>query len=120
MSLQFKLVVSTAPVVLTDSNGGASDYELREMTAAGRDKYLDGMKERVQVGADGKPSIKKFAGMQADLVSRCLFNKDGTAVPVKTIQGWPSSVVSALFAESQKLNQLSTAAKEIADESKNG
>jgi len=120
MSLKFNLVASTIPVLLENGNGQPSEYELREMTASVRDKYLDGVKERVQVGVDGKPSVKKFDGMQADLVSRCLFQKDGTAVPTKTIQEWPSSVVSSLFSEAQKINQLGGTEKEIVDASKNG
>lgn len=106
-SLKFSLKTSTVPVTL-EANGKVVDYELREMTAAARDTYLDSLGERLRVDKDGKPAgIKKFEGMQADLLTRCLFStQQNKTVSRDEVQGWPSSVVSALFKEAQKINLL--------------
>lgn len=123
-TLKLNLSVSTLPVEL-DDNGTPQAYYLREMDAASRDKYLDTVSDRVRVTADGKPAgIKKFDGMQADLVSRCMFYGDGNnkdkPVSKEVIQKWPSSVVSQLYTEAQKLNHLIAKEKdEIEAEAKN-
>ncbi len=119
MSLKLNLKASSIPVKL-ESNGGCEDYELREMTAAARDSYLDVTSNRIKMDAAGKPSgVTKFEGLQAELVSRCLFRKDGKSVSRDIIQNWPSSVVNALFEECQKLNHLNRTEKEVLAEAKN-
>jgi len=123
MALKFTLLVSSIPVVLEGGNGKPQDYELREMTAAVRDAYLDTLGDRVQMDKDGKPGgVTKFDGLQADLVSRCLFLRvDGSKVTRETIQGWPASTVASLFDEAQKLNHLTAITeKDAVVVSKNG
>lgn len=111
--IKLELTTGTVPVQL-----GEQEYELREMTAAARDHYLDGLKSRVQVGTDGKFNVTKFEGMHADLLTRCLFPKaNNTAVTRDVIQKWPARVVTALYEEAQKLNGLNQESKESA---KNG
>jgi len=116
MSLKFTLITTAIPVILDGAN-----YEIREMTAAARDAYMDTLSERVVIDKDGKAAgIKKFDGMQAELVSRCLFTKDGKAVTKDAIQGWPASTVASLFDECQTLNHLNAGAqKAVAELSKN-
>jgi len=117
MALKFTLITTALAVTL---DGG--EYEIREMTAAARDAYMDTLSERVVIDKEGKAAgIKKFDGMQAELVSRCLFLKsDGSQVTKETIQGWPASTVASLFDECQTLNHLNTGAqKAVAELSKN-
>lgn len=105
--LKLSLVNQILPVTL-EGEEGEKKYELREMTAASRDSYLTQMSSRIKIGEDGKPTVKKFDGMQASLLTLCLFKKeDGKAVPEPEIQKWPSSVVSELFKQAQLLNHLS-------------
>jgi hypothetical protein len=118
MALKFTLVSTTIPVTLDGGNGKPQDYEIREMTALQRDSYMDALSERVIIDKDGKAAgIKKFDGMQADLVARCLF-QDGKLVTREAIQAWPASTVAGLFDECQKLNRLNVVEK--ADAVKNG
>jgi len=119
MSLTFKVVTTLVPVDL-EIDGKIEPYELREMSAAARDSYLDVMSDRLRFDKDGNTAgVKKFEGMQADLLSRCLYRHNALApVGKSVIQGWPSSVVAGLFAEAQKINLLGTG-KEGTVEAKN-
>jgi hypothetical protein len=104
--LRFDLRVKEQPVVLTDKNGDVKRYSLREMTGANRDKFLDSMSERISYSQDGTTSIQNFDGFQASLISKCLFDGNNDLVSVDEIQRLPSSVVSSLFKEAQRMNGL--------------
>jgi len=117
--LRFRLVVGTLPVVLEGEDGKETHYEIREMMASARDKYLDQLGDRMKVDSAGKMSgIRKFDGLQASLLCQCLFDAEGHLVPKEVIQKWPAGVVSGLFDEAQKLNKLSTTKEEAGDETK--
>ncbi len=119
MGLKFSLKTSAISVTLEGASGQSEDYELCEMTAAMRDQYLDTIPERLKLDLNGNPSgIRKFDGLQADLVARSLRKRDGKTVARDIIQAWPASTVASLFAEAQKLNHLGQEEKEA--EAKNG
>lgn len=85
---------------------GATEYELREMPAGVRDGYLDRLNSRVRI-VDGKSAgVAKFQGLQADLISSCLFAADGKNVTAEEIQKWPAGMVADIFKQAQDLNQL--------------
>lgn len=105
MGLTFNLKKNDVPVTIEDG-GAHQNLRLVEMSAATRDQYLDTVAARMHI-VNGQPTgIKKFDGMQADLLSRCLLKEDGKPILPSEIQGWPASVVAALFNEAQKLNNL--------------
>jgi hypothetical protein len=105
-SLKFSLVGKVTPVEL-ESASGVEQYELREVSAADRDCYLNKMAKRLQYGPDGKVgNIGNFLGAQADLLTLCLHDDKGVPVTEKTVQGWPAVVVSNLFDAARKLNGL--------------
>ena len=117
--MKFTTINKTVPVEL-DNNGTTEEYVLHEMTAAARDKYMDTLASRMRMGPDGKPTgVTKFEGMQADLIVASLRTKDGAAVRKDTVQSWPSSTVSGLFEEAQKLNLLNRDVQEVLEETKN-
>lgn len=113
-NLRFKLQANVLPVEVEQSDGTVDEYELREMTAVTRDRYLDKLQKRMQLDVNGRAAgIRKFEGMQADLVASCLFRKtDGKGVSEDVIQSWPASAVVALFAAAQELNRLKQVAEE--------
>ena len=117
-AITLDLDTDSIPVSLTH-NGEKKDYELREMISSVRDKYLNTIKSRMLFNPKtGNPQgVKNFEGMQADLLARCLYDSDGNAVPLNTIQEWPASKVTTLFEAAQKLNGLNLKKEE--DESKN-
>lgn len=109
-NLQFNLQRSVVPITIKE-DGTDRQYELREMTAADRDRYLDRLGARVKVDEEGKPvGVKEFNGMQSDLLALCLWDCAAASyVKPETVQAWPSSVVSALYAEAQEMHRLPTA-----------
>ena len=89
-----------------EDGSGTEDLILNEMTASQRDAYLDRLTKRIKIGPDGKTQgVAKFEGLQADLISSCLY-RGSTAVSFEEIQKWPASVVAGIFKEAQDLNAL--------------
>lgn len=94
-------------ISLEKENGGTEEFELREMSAAKRDAYLDRLSRRVKIGAKGENmGVSNFEGLQADLIASCLFGENGRAVAIQEIQEWPASVVAGIFKQAQELNSL--------------
>ncbi len=124
-ALRLILHSNVQPIVMTDDNGNETAYELREMVAGSRDKYLDMLSQRMSKDAKGKATgIKKFEGMHADLLSMCMFKEDGKLVGKEEIQKWPGTVVTQIFQAAQRLNSLggeepSAGAQSAEDEPKN-
>jgi hypothetical protein len=107
--ISLSLSNTVIPVELeTETSTGKTKqiYELREMSAAGRDRYLDALSERMRTSVEGKTTVKKFEGMHADLLTNCLFDHAGKAVPRETIQSWPASAITTLFDAAQDINRL--------------
>jgi hypothetical protein len=106
-------------VVLTGPDGKEAHYELREMSANARDKYLDQLGERMKVDAEGKVAgVRKFEGLQSALLAVCLYDAEGALVKKEAIQSWPSTTVSSLFEEAQKINLLTATKEEVAEGAK--
>lgn len=117
--MKFTITTKSVPVEL-EINGKIEEYELREMDAGARDRYLDTLTGRMKLDKDGKPQgVTRFEGMQADLIVSTLRKKDGTAIRKEVVQSWPSSLVSELFTEAQKLNLLNRDPEEVVAETKN-
>lgn len=105
---RISLKLNKIPFEIEAEDGTVTDCELREMTAEDRDSYVDLVKDRVQLGPDGKPSGVSFmAGLQAELVSRCLVNTaTGEHLAKDVVSHWPAAALGNLFTEAQKLNRL--------------
>ena len=100
--LQFDLKFKELPVTIAGAN-----YRLVEMSGTVRDAYLGELAGRMRIGPDGKPAgFKTFSGVQAALVSACLRDAAGHSVAAETIQGWPGTVVAALYKAASELNGL--------------
>lgn len=87
------------------------EYTVTELTARERDEYLNRVAERLR--GDGQ---SRYDGLQAELVSRALRGPGGSAVPFDTVQGWPASVVGALFELAQRINGLNAPADQQLEE----
>lgn len=116
MDLTFSLKPKVKPVIIETDDGIKHNYELREMMAAERDKWLDEFSARAKISGAGKNrkanvNVSKFDGFQADLLTKCLF-LDGQPVTRKQVQAWPVTMVSILYEEAQILNGLVAEAKE--------
>lgn len=95
-TLSFSLQRKEVPVTLDNE-----EYVIVELDGRERDKYLGTLGKRTRFDKDGKPAgLKDFDGIQASLLTLSLYKLGATgreAVDAKTIQSWPSSVVSDLF-----------------------
>jgi len=118
--IRLSYTARATPVVL-EMDGANLELELREMNAAGRDRYLDLLSDRMRLDTDGKPcGVKKFGGLQADLLCLCLFKSDGKTITKEEVQKWPASIVTELFRAAQKLNALDQAeASAVGEQIKN-
>lgn len=107
MSLTLKTVGNAIPVTL-QGDAGSVQYQLREMSAADRDTYMDFLDSRMRRDEQGKViGLARFEGTQAHLVHLCLVDvSTAQRVPKEIIQSWPATTVAALFKEAQKLNML--------------
>lgn len=104
--LKFKLTGVAVPVTLELSDGATQTLEIREMSAAAREQYLDALSGRMSRDEKGEAvRVTKFDGFHASLLSRCLYRGE-KLVESKEIQAWPSSIVSDLFTAAQEINRL--------------
>ena len=116
--LTLTLVRQEAPVTLTLVDGIAKDFVLRELTGKGRDEYLNSMAKKMKFGPDGTPKgIQSFDGLQASLLSKCLYDEENNLVPIADIQAYPATAQAALFRKAQELSALND---EGEAETKNG
>lgn len=106
MALEFSLDLQSEPVTLT-KDGEKESYVLKEMTGQQRDQYLTSLSKRVSTGKDGKATVSNFEGLQAELLTRCLFVVSTNEPAAReVIQSFPASVQSKLFEAAQSLNGL--------------
>ncbi len=91
---------------------GGETYTLKEMSGAVRDQYTQEFSNRMTTSADGKTTIKNYNGLQAKLVSFCLFDKDDKPVSEEAISKWPASTVEALFHDAQMISGIIKGEKE--------
>lgn|SRR3990167_11282250 len=120
--IELTLVGSSIPVALKNATGETESLELREMTAASRDQYIDVVGGRMLFDPKGVPiGLKKAEGLQAELLSRCLYrthDEKPVLVSKGEIQGWPTTVVNRLFDEARRLNRINDDGEKVQDESK--
>lgn len=112
--LEFDLTRKERRVKIKDKDGVVTEYILRELTGPGRDKYINGLSRRMKTIKGGGTIISDSEGLQADLISRSLFDKSGQMIPSVIIQKWPAGVLSKLFKAAQRLSGLGDDAEEDA------
>jgi hypothetical protein len=102
----YSLKKNEAEITLETLEGKTEVLCLREMTAAKRDQYLDRLTKRIKIGPDGSSQgVAKFDGLQADLISSCLYRGE-VLVSIAEVQGWPAAVVAGIFKDAQEMNKL--------------
>lgn len=111
-TIKLNLRKNSIPIELGGDEGEPIKLVMHEMSAAKRDAYLDTLTTRTRYEGGKAVGIKKFDGMQADLIVACVTKEDGTPITVKEVQQWPSSVVSQLYDKAQELNHLGETKKE--------
>jgi hypothetical protein len=103
--LSFKLKTKAWPVTMENAQGQEIKYELRELKAADRDKYVDKLQGRLKVDKQGNViGLTQYAGMQADLITICMYDEENKPVDRATLNTWPGTTVTKLFHAAQTLN----------------
>lgn len=111
-TLKFSLKRREIPVEIDERK-----YTLREMDGYHRDMYLNIVTKSQTGSMDGKTiRVKNFEGLQAKLISLCLYNESNELVPSEEIQKWPAAMQTGLFKECQGLNGLDDDIKEDDEE----
>lgn len=112
--LVISLDLKSTPVTLTKGEV-KKPYSICEMTGTLRDQYLADTKSRTRMNGD-KMEMDSYEGLYADLLCRCLRDKDGKLLTKQEVQEFPSSAQQTLFKEAQKLNGLFGEEKEQGQE----
>jgi len=111
--LEFSLVLRTREIVLKDEDDLKSNYTLKELIGEGRDVWLEFVRSRMTV-RDGKvQDVSSLKGLQAELVSMCLFDSNDMPVGREAIQKYPAHVLTALFETAQELSDLNEEPKNV-------
>jgi len=88
--------------------GVVREFLVQEMLGGERQQWQKRQRARYGVDYQGQPAgIADFEGMEADLISCCLLDENGKAVPKGIVQGWPSSLQSALYQICLSINSVS-------------
>lgn len=94
-------------VPMESQDGSVVVYTLRELTGRQRDEYHQATAKRMKYDAKGSPAgVKDFVGMQADLITLCLYDPQGRLVTPEDVSGWPATTQAALFDMAQEINGL--------------
>ena len=98
------------------------EYVLRELKSKERDAYMNDQNKRIVSLSNGTNKIKDFAGIQVDLLGKCVY-KLGADKPVlkAELQEWPAGVQQKIFDAAIEMNGLSEEAdkKKLEKETKN-
>jgi len=107
--LEFNLSLKEMPVEIVDTTGAKKQYILKELSGQARDTFLTDMAKRCNFGPSGRvQNIKNFQGLQAGLLSLCLYDEQSVLIKKDVLQTFPSSVLSGLFEAAQTLSSLET------------
>ena len=105
--LRIRLVRKEEQIILEDENGQEKEYTIKEMVGTEFGKWRTAMATRLKVSPDGKPlGVRDFKGMEASLISKCLYDETGQPVPERVIEAWPTAAQQELFRKCQEINGM--------------
>ena len=116
--MKFSLKLKEVPVCIEDLDGKERTFTMRELTGAQRDAFLDSMAKRMKYVGTQVQGLSKYEGLQAELLSYCLYDDNNEAVKAVELQKYPAGVLTALFDEAQKLSGLTITPEDL-NEAKN-
>jgi hypothetical protein len=86
-------------------------YVLKEFLGKDRDAFLTSLNKRMNYTSGQFSGVRDYNGLQASLISRCLFDENDALVDTNVIQLWPAKMLSAIYVEAQKINLLESNAE---------
>lgn len=102
------LVVPDRIIKMRDQKGVVRDYTIREMKGDALGDWMNLLASKVGQ-ADSRKKKKKsedFQGLHSELISRCLYDREGNVVPKAMINRWGSTALNKLFDMCQEVNGL--------------
>jgi hypothetical protein len=104
--LVLSLDLAEQEITITKKDGEGKKYVLRELTSKQKSQYLNSMRDKITF-TDGKVSgVKDFDGLEACLLTRCLYTEESKLVTTAILQEFPARVVKKLFETAQILSAL--------------
>lgn len=90
----------------TETGLPAGDYVLRELIGTDRDEFVDLSLARAKRNETGAYIGYQTRDLEAILVHKCLFDKDGKQLPIAVIKGASASTLTALYLACEELCAL--------------
>jgi hypothetical protein len=105
----YKTKRKSEPVYIeNEQTGNEEEYTLKSIDGTERAEYLAVEKKRL----DNQGKRKDFNGLCSDLLARTLYAPNGSLVPAKVIDSWPSDMSMDLYKRAMKLCGFNTEAKD--------
>lgn len=102
-------------VVLTKRDGSKEEYVIRPFSCGDRNLYLTNVVKRFQPDGDGGEVIRDFVGLEAALLTKCMFHKkNNRLVTEKEVNAFPPKFASLVFARAKVVCALDEDAEETA------
>jgi succinylarginine dihydrolase len=90
--VRVSILRKSQPVELEIAEGDFVRYSVKEMNGAQRDEYFNKTANRTTRDASGEVvGMKDYKGLYSTLLSFCLYDTDGKAIPESKIQEWPDT-----------------------------
>lgn len=93
----------------------ATVFVIKTMKNRAKTEWQNSMGDKLKYDRNGKPvGLAKYDGVEASLITRCMFHPDGRAVTAEEIDEWPAPLVTAAFKECQDVNGLTPESEDAA------
>lgn len=104
--MRFSAVRKSREITIEIAEGQDVVYVIREMTGEIAAEYRNGFRTKVSRKDKDNPDILDYRGLYSDLLAKCLFTKDGSAVPQVAIDSWPESLLQELHKIALEINGM--------------
>jgi protocatechuate 3,4-dioxygenase beta subunit len=98
-------------VHIKTKEGVVKQFQLRHMGGPELSAWMELFARRVKAERDGNHD---FDGFQAELITLCLYDENGSRVPASTIKAWHAHIQNGLYDLCQDMNGLTSDAREKA------
>lgn len=113
-SPRYSLKRKSITVMIEDEDGQERAYQIRELTGAQRNSYLEKTNAKMVMTSDGAVKPKTFKGTGSDLLCMCLYDDQGQRVRAEVIDEWPSEMQFDLYKKAADLSGLTKKGEEEA------
>lgn len=108
------------PVTFTKRDGTKEKFVLRNFRCEDRNRYLTNITRRFQTDASGQTLLKDYDGLEAALLTKCMYRIDpktgdvGKLVTEKEVNAFPPQFATLVFNKAKEVCGLDDKAEESA------